>query len=175
MIHLREEILKQSKGFESWRIKYGFTDIPRYACNNLIDLIDNRVSLRPNERVIVPRLIYHPNSKKPNRLPISLKDETCEVEVWARHQAFNVEVGKWLIHSIADLYPGELLAYAVLRNGYMDTTIFSQGFDNRLYLSGFWNPRIKAQRTRLSELVSKVSNLIPEFGLPERLGVPVRI
>lgn len=175
MIDLREEALKQAKGLEYWTLKLGFTDIPSYACRNLHDFLNNKSSIGMNREVIVPRVVYFPHPETDGEklcLPIKLRDETGEVDVYVRPHALHTETGRFLVNVLDDICQGDLLVYATLRNGYVDGTIFTDGKDDSVYLSGFWSPRIRNPQSGLNDLVSKLSSLIPDLTQPAL--VPVR-
>lgn len=177
MIHLREEVLKQAEGLDYLLIKYGFTDVPRYVFYNIQEFTSNRDVLRVNESFVIPGLVYHPDPQSTVdviHLPFKLRDKSGELEVWARDGAYNREMGKFLADSLAELNPGEQLVYAILRNGCVGQTIFDDGGDNGIYLAGFWCSRTRRPKSKPSDLVAKLRDLIPDLSpLPE--PIPVRI
>lgn len=179
MINLREEALKQAKGMEYLKLRVFGTGLPSYAFRNVHEFTNKRELVRVSETVVIPRVVYYPHPETNDEqiaLPIKLQDGSGEVGVYVRPMAFNVEAGKWMIDSLAELRQGDLLVYAILLNGYQEPGILGcEGKrDDRLYLSGFWSPRIRKPKSPLFDLVSKLSDLIPDV-TPSAEPVPVRI
>ena len=177
MIDLRKAELENSSGLDYCKLRLGFSNLPRYAFRNLQDFQENRSSIGIATEVLIPRVIYSPDPRSTEGKlfsPIKLKDESGEVDVWVRQDAMHSESGTPLSSALSQLYPGELLVYANFRNGFPSSNLFGNGpEDNRLYLSGFWSPRIRRPEGGLSALVRKLGSLIPDFPSP-LVPIPVR-
>ncbi|MBI2148286.1 hypothetical protein HYU23_01265 [Candidatus Woesearchaeota archaeon] len=179
MINLKEEELKRARRFDYLKLMLFGTDLPNYACRNIGEFLDNKSSMGVMKQVVVPRVVYFPHPETSDErlcLPIKLRDESGEINVYVRPQAFHTESGRFLVKALDDIRQGDLLVYVILRNGVLDPTIFGDGVvDDRIYLTGFWSPRIREnQKPGLSNLVAKLSDLIPDLS-PLPAPVPVGI
>ena len=166
MIDLKEEELKQAKGLDYLMLKIFGTYLPNYACRNIGEFLENKSSMGVMKQVVVPRVIYFPHPETDDEklcLPIKLRDESGEVDVYVRPQAYHTESGRFLVNALGDIRQGDLLVYATLRNGFLDPTIFGDGVDDRIYLTGFWSPKIRRPKVGFFDLVAKLSDLIPDL------------
>ncbi len=172
LINLREEELRQAKGFDYLKLKLCGSDLPDYVCRNLNDFLENRSSIGLTKTVIIPRIVYSPHPQTTQErlyLPITLKDKSAEITVYVRPQAFHTESGQFLVTALDDLQQEDLLVYATLRNGIVTPSIIlyeDNLIDNKIYLTGFLTPKIKRpKKSGISDLVAKLNHLIPNLNL----------
>lgn len=176
MINIRKELMKEAKGREYWKLRLGFTDLPEYACRNIQDFLENINSVEINREVIIPRVIYFPNSKTDDKiihLPIKFKDESGEIETYVRPLAFHTEGGKFMTESLDFFRGGDMFTYAVFRRGYYDGTTFSNK-DEKIYLTRFLGQKIPKPKSGLSDLIIKLESFIPNL-IPSPEPVLVKI
>jgi hypothetical protein len=176
MIDLRAEELREAKGLDYWKLRLFGSELPDYLCRNIAEFLEGRPQIRLMGQVAIPRLVYFPHPETDDEklcLPIKLRDNSGELEVYVRDTAYNREAGKFLVDSLNDIREGDSLAYVVLRNGCVEPNI-DGNTDDRIYLAGFWVPRIMRRKKKLSDIVEKLSDLVPDLN-PLPSPVPVRI
>lgn len=204
MIDLRKLALKMSQSkWESWKIKNGFTDIPKYACVTLNDFFENREKVGFGEEILFPNLNYIRKLENCHAIgipalgtavPIEVEDKINKTPLYVRvtktkltDSCYTRSGGEmfchlqYLIESIDNLERGELMENVIIRNGIScPETLFSEFYkDSNLHLISFGgveNPRIKR---KFSKKLSKLSRLVSEISdslnlYPELCPIPLK-
>lgn len=181
MINLREKIkqeqaeeLRHATGLEYWKLRFEFArlpQVPKYICRNIADFLDNKSSVRINEEVVIPRLIYFPHPERDAErfcLPISLRDKTGELEVYVRDTAYYQRARKLLVDALCEMKQGDMFIYGTIRCGMM----FEGEGENCLYLTDFYSKKIGKPKRKRFDLAEMLEKILPEIELmPEAIGV----
>ena len=150
MIDIKQEILKTTEGrWARFKLKHDLTELPaHYALRNIQEFLQNRAKIKTARLFLLPRLSYFPKETEEELgwdvTPITLRDESGEIEAWVRPTALNRNEGEFLYQTVSKMNGGDTLYFPILRNGVQWP--YQTQVDERIYLQEFRrfkNPRIK--------------------------------
>jgi len=166
----------EPRRWERFKIKYGFSGLPDFACPTINDFLNNRDKIGVMKQVVFPTLSYNPlNADDRKRLgwedvAITLKDITGEMEVYVRPTMYNPQTGS-LADEIKVLGNGGTLYHVIVRNGVIWPTLKGNTQDDRIYLCDFRTRWRSKNKIKLSETLSEIlKNIFPE---PSLQAVPI--
>ena len=91
--------------------------------------------------------------------PITLRDETGDLNACARYTALNSQSGEWLVNSLKELGASDLF-YPIIQNGV--NWPYEDKPDTRIYLVGFQDIRVSKSKRNLSSMLSGIQDLFPD-------------
>ncbi len=173
MIDIQQEMLREARGWERFKIKYGLTDLPaHFACRNLQEFLTSRDQIKVGKLVMFPKLYYFPKeSDSVGYDKISLKDGSASIDAYVSPSAFNLTSGELVADCLKEVQSGDTLYFSVLRNGM--PIPYAREADHTLYLAGFETIRHPRPKIDFSAIMEKLSSLVPEFNQRELTPVPV--
>ncbi|MBI4981442.1 hypothetical protein HZC30_07880 [Candidatus Woesearchaeota archaeon] len=175
MINFQQEMLREAKGWEKFKIKFGLTDLPaHFACRNLYEFLISRSQIGIGKLVMFPKLYYFPQeSDSVGYDKISLKDGSASIDAYVRPSAFNLTSGELVANCLKEVQSGDALYFPVLRNGM--PILYTREADHTLYLAGFETIRNPRSKRDFSAIMEKLSSLVPEFNHRELVPIPSHV
>ena len=166
MINLKEKALElEENAFERFKIKFGFKDIPDYACSTIQDFLENKKDIGIQKQIIFPALTYVPLDMNQRQklgyeiLPITLSDVTGKLEVYLMPNMG----GGFVAEHLKEMWAGGSVYNVLLINGVFWP--FKEKADEKIYLRGI-KPQIKKKQKEYSmELSELLSKIFPDYGM----------